>query len=258
MSLSATFSVSVPTTDQVLARIKDRLLVAVGQESGAGFTFIECVALVAAVSCFQSTIALGEPKGLMKRGTPQGLKYASRRCPDCGRWVKDNYFARHQRSKCVLGGHDLAPASIDHTGLVNQDEAATIADMAPSTFRWYAGQAEISGQREGSTIWYTAAEVRAVTGYRQSAIRRRIPHAAPRPATACAICGQSLQHHPRCRACGILLGPGHDQGEGPLCVGCRPQPPQTIADYAHSPSQGVHCAGPLPRFGRPGAGGSGE
>ena len=61
MSLSATFSVSVPTTDQVLARIKDRLLVAVGQESGAGFTFIECVALVAAVSFFQSTIALGEP-----------------------------------------------------------------------------------------------------------------------------------------------------------------------------------------------------
>lgn len=191
----------------------------------------------------------------MGRGAPQGLKYATRNCPDCGKLVKTNYFARHQRSKCVLGGHEPAAASLDHTGLVNQDEAATIADMAPSTFRWYAGQARVLGQREGSIIWYTLAEVQTVTVCRQNAIRRRMAEPrrpAPRPASTCAICGRPLQQHPRCRACGILMGPGHEeQGAGDVCVGC--QPGYQVQGFAWE-HPACHRVGALPRFGRPSAG----
>ena len=199
----------------------------------------------------------------MKRGIPKGTRYQNRQCPHCGRQVKVNYFTRHLRSGCALGGQ--APLSdqpaCDSPGLLNQKEAAEICGMSPSTFRWHSHRAKVRGRKDGSTLWYTEAECQVVTEAQRDCIRRckDKPKANPHQATTCEICGQPLKTHPRCQKCTILMGVGHEvQGAGPLCIGCRPQPKRSIVDLAWGPRPGVHAAGRLPRFGRPGAVGSGE
>lgn len=194
----------------------------------------------------------------MKRGVIRGTRYATRRCPQCGQMVKANYYGRHQRSLCALAGREPATEPpFNPTGLLNQHEAADLCGVSAPTFRQYSARAGVRGLVISKTIYYTAAEVQAVQEARAAYIRGTMDRVrvrtAPAPATSCTICGRPLAQHPRCRACSILMGPGHDQGDGDLCIGCRPGHLVQATPWSHP---ACHTAGPLPRFGRSGLGAS--
>lgn len=78
---------------------------------------------------------------------------------------------------------------------------------------------------------------------REAGVKLRQPGigASPTPAKTCAICGRPLKGHPRCKACGILVGAGHEY-HGPTCAACR-QPGLTRAQITDSLVQAILLAG---------------